>query len=44
MSAVPGALPAASAERLPALRGSALRRLAWGHPRDGPSGAAEAPP
>lgn len=30
MSAVPGALPAASAERLPALRGSALRRLVGG--------------
>ena len=30
MSAVPGALPAASAETLPALRGSALRRLAGG--------------
>ncbi len=30
MSAVPGALPAASAERLPALRGSALRRLIGG--------------
>lgn len=30
MSAVPGALPAASAKALPALRGSALRRLAGG--------------
>ncbi len=30
MSAVPGALPAGSAERLPALRGSALRRLLGG--------------
>jgi ABC-2 type transport system permease protein len=30
MSAVPGALPAASAETLPVLRGSALRRLAGG--------------
>jgi ABC-2 type transport system permease protein len=30
MSAVPGALPAASAEALPALRGSVLRRLADG--------------